>query len=129
MDGDHSYKMYSELLKNNIMPNLFDSCPPFQIDGNFGATAGVCEMLLQSHAGEVHLLPALPKAWPDGSVTGLRARGGFEVDMAWADGKLTSVALRSLTGKACHVRYGEKTAKLTMKPGDVIRLSGDLSRK
>ena len=129
LDGDHSYKMYSELLKNNIMPNLFDSCPPFQMDGNFGATAGVCEMLLQSHAGEVHLLPALPKAWPNGSVTGLRARGGFDVDMAWADGKLTSVALRSLTGKDCQVRYGEKTVELKIKPGTVLRLSGDLSRK
>ncbi|MEI6604206.1 MAG: glycoside hydrolase family 95-like protein, partial [Verrucomicrobiota bacterium] len=129
LDGDHSYKMYSELLKYNINPNMWDTCPPFQIDGNFGATAGVCEMLLQSQAGEVHLLPALPGAWPNGSIKGLRARGGFEVDMAWADGKLTAVALRSLTGKACHVRYGGKTVALTMKPGDVIRLSGDLSRK
>ena len=86
-------------------------------------------MLLQSHAGEVHLLPALPKAWPNGSVTGLRARGGFDVDMAWVDSKLTSVALRSLTGKTCQVRYGEKTVELEMKPGTVLRLSGDLSRK
>jgi len=129
LEGDHSYKMYSELLKNNIMPNLFDTHPPFQMDGNFGATAGVCEMLLQSQAGEVHLLPALPGAWPNGSVKGLRARGGFEVDMAWADGKLTSVTIRSLADKVCQVRYGEKTAELTMKPGTVIRLGGDLSRK
>jgi len=129
LEGDHAHKIYSELLKNNIMPNLWDTCPPFQIDGNFGATAGVCEMLLQSQAGEVHLLPALPKAWPTGSVKGLRARGGFEVDMAWAGGKLTSVALRSLTGKTCQVRYCEKTVNLTMKPGTVIRLSGDLSSK
>ncbi|MCX6874828.1 MAG: hypothetical protein NTW21_13620 [Verrucomicrobia bacterium] len=116
-------------MKNNIMPNLFDTHPPFQMDGNFGATAGVCEMLLQSQAGEVHLLPALPGAWPNGSVKGLRARGGFGVDMAWADGKLTSVTLRSLADKVCHVRYGEKAVALTMKPGAVIRLGGELSRK
>ena len=86
-------------------------------------------MLLQSQAGEVHLLPALPGAWPNGSVKGLRARGGFEVDMAWADGKLTSLTLRSLTGKVCQVRYGGKTVELAMQPGTVVRLRGDLSRK
>ena len=94
----------------------------------FGATAGVCEMLLQSQAGEAHLLPALPGAWTNGSIKGLRARSGFEVEMAWADGKLTSVSVHSLTGKACHVRYGEKTVDLTMQPGAVVSLRGDLSR-
>jgi len=86
-------------------------------------------MLVQSHMGFIHLLPALPDAWPTGSVKGLRARGGFEVDMAWANGKLTSVTLRSLAGKTCQVRYGGKAVDLTMQPGTVIHLSGDLSRK
>jgi len=126
--GDKAHFMYENLIKRSTLPNLFCTHPPFQMDGNFGCVAGVCEMLLQSHVGEIQLLPALPKAWPTGSVKGLRARGGFEVDMAWADCKLTSVTVRSLTGKVCQVRYGGKTVELTMKPGTVIRLRGDLSR-
>ena len=97
---------------------MFDAHPPFQIDGNFGGASGIAEMLLQSHAGEVELLPALPKAWPKGQVKGLRARGGFEVEIAWADGKLTRATVRSVTGKKCVVRYGAKTLELTMKPGE-----------
>ncbi|MEI6605185.1 MAG: glycoside hydrolase family 95 protein [Verrucomicrobiota bacterium] len=127
-DGNRTHKILNGMLKSQIMPNLFDTHPPFQIDGNFGYAAGVCEMLIQSHSGFIHLLPALPDAWPTGSVKGLRARGGFEVDMAWADGKLTSLIVHSLTGKSCQLRYGGKTVDLTMKPGSVIRLRGDLSR-
>lgn len=138
LDGEHAYLLLQKALtpvdskdaqyagSGGVYPNLFDAHPPFQIDGNFGATSGMAEMLLQSHAGEIQLLPALPKAWPKGSVSGLRARGGFEVEMAWERGKLTSVVIASIAGADCRVCYGQQVISLQLGPGQSMRLDGKL---
>ena len=114
-DGERAYENVVALLAKSTLPNLWDLHPPFQIDGNFGGTAGIAEMLLQSHAGELHLLPALPRAWSSGAFTGFRARGGVEVDLSWRDGQATNATLRA-THNATHrirVPQGQRIVRVT----------------
>jgi alpha-L-fucosidase 2 len=136
-EGERAYALVRKLFtlaktsatnynRGGVMPNLLCSHPPFQIDGNFGGTAGIAEMLLQSHAGELHLLPALPRAWATGEVRGLCARGGFVVDLRWEAGKLLAVRLFSKLGNACVVRYGERTIELRTVRGRAYQLDGFL---
>ena len=122
-DGEAAHRQLTKLLTDaNTLPNLIGDHPPAQWDGNFGITAGIAEMLMQSQSGEIALLPGLPAAWPTGSVTGLRARGGFEVSLLWAAGKLKSATIHSVGGSTCRVRYAGKAIDLRLKPGGRKRL-------
>ena len=131
-DGNHAYTLYGNLLKNGTLDNLWDTHPPFQIDGNFGGTAGITEMLLQSHMGFIHLLPALPDAWEEGSVEGLCTRGNFEVSLQWEGGQLTEAIILSKAGQACEVKYGEQTLSFKTRKGESYRIvmqDGQLVKK
>jgi len=124
-DGNHAFSILEFLLSPaRTFPDMFDAHPPFQIDGNFGGASGIAEMLLQSQNDEIQLLPALPKAWPNGHVTGLRARGGFEVDMAWHDGKLVSAKIKSQFGNPVRLHYDQTTKFLKIKPGGFYQWDG-----
>ena len=124
-DGNHAYKLYGNLLKNGTLDNLWDTHAPFQIDGNFGGTAGVTEKLLPRHIQAIQLLPALPDAWQDGSVSGICARGGFEVNLSWKDGKLAEAVVTSEKGVPCTVRYEDKTLSFKTKKGSSYRIVMD----
>ena len=112
LDGDHAYKLITEQLtlvrnekkRGGTYPNLFDAHPPFQIDGNFGCTAGIAEMLMQSHDGFIQLLPALPTRWAEGEIKGIIARGGFELDLSWKNGQVSRLVVKSRKGGNCRLR-------------------------
>ena len=124
-DAEDAHNMLQQLFASrNTCPNLFGLHPPMQIDGNFGVTAGIAEMLVQSQADEIDLLPALPKAWPTGSIKGLRARGGFEVDIDWRDGKLVQARIHSVAGGSARLRYGAVTRDVTLAKGKTFKWNG-----
>jgi alpha-L-fucosidase 2 len=125
-DGNAAYENLLALLRKSTLPNLFDNHPPFQIDGNFGATAGITEMLLQSHANEIELLPALPKAWPTGSIHGICARGGFVVDINWKDNSLVSASIQAKFDGACTLKYQNKHVTFSTQKGKTYRFNNNL---
>jgi len=126
-EGDHAHLMLRGQLAESTLPNMFDTHPPFQIDGNFGAAAGIAEMLLQSNDRVISLLPALPSAWPQGRVRGLRARGGLAVDMEWRGGALTRAMLTADSGRAVIVKSGGNSAEFHLRAGVPLRLDAGLN--
>ncbi|WP_297089356.1 glycoside hydrolase family 95 protein [uncultured Draconibacterium sp.] len=136
LDGNHAYKMIHRLLSPAITPdnkerggsyvNLFDAHPPFQIDGNFGGASGIIELLLQSHLGKIELLPALPSALPNGNISGVCARGGFELAFSWKDGQLEKVEVLSKAGNTCHLKYNDTLIEFETEKGKNYSFNGEL---
>jgi alpha-L-fucosidase 2 len=126
-EGNHAYDILKFLLgPERTYPNMFDAHPPFQIDGNFGGASGISEMLVQCDDGEIRLLPALPAAWPVGRVTGLRARGGFEIDLSWKNGSVERVAIQSLLGQPLRLRRGANVRSIDRtQKGSLLVFAGD----
>ena len=122
MDGDEAGENVRLLLAKTTQSNLFNVHPPFQIDGNFGGTAGIAEMLLQSHNGEIHLLPALPGSWENGEIKGLCGRGGITVDMEWKAGTLSSAKITSKYKQKIRVRYQDSVKTISLKAGETVTL-------
>jgi alpha-L-fucosidase 2 len=123
LEGNKAYENVLALQRQSTLSNLFDDHPPFQIDGNFGLVSGITEMLMQSHAGEIHILPALPDTWPSGTIRGIRARGGFKIDIEWSEGTLCSLTIQSKLGNPLRVRYGEIVKHRETKKGQVLVLN------
>jgi alpha-L-fucosidase 2 len=128
LNGEEAYKHIQLLFAKSTLDNLWDNHPPFQIDGNFGATAGITEMLLQSHGGQIAILPALPLVWKDGHISGLKAIGNFEVSISWQGGQLVDLKVKSVRGGKCHLNYAGQTAEFSTKPGEILILNKNLVR-
>jgi len=121
LDGNHAYKLITDQIKpvgggsGGTYPNLFDAHPPFQIDGNYGCSSGIAEMLLQSHDDAIHLLPALPDAWPTGNFCGLMARGGYKVELSWSDRKITKLVIHATQDGVCRLRLPQTASNKLLK--------------
>jgi alpha-L-fucosidase 2 len=123
LNAEEAHRHLQLLLAKSTNHNLFDNHPPFQIDGNFGGTAGIAEMLLQSHTNEIHILPALPGAWPAGQVKGLCARGNFVLEIKWDHGELIGLEVFSGSGGDCRIRYGDQHQEIQTRAGKKYKLS------